>query len=96
MARRAREEAPGEDREVPGRRRHTGDFSVVAKFCADFLLNSQLTPQNQQLTAMIIHLSQLQKKKASDRLMDFLFIFYSLSARSTFCNVHVNPKIQRG
>ena len=44
MARRAREEAPGEDREVPGRRRRAGEFSVVAKFCADFLLNLQLTP----------------------------------------------------
>ena len=44
MARRAREEATVEDREVPGRWRRAGEFSVVAKFCADFLLNSQLTP----------------------------------------------------
>ena len=44
MARRAREEAPGEDREVPGRWRRAGEFCVVEKVCADFLLNSQLTP----------------------------------------------------
>ena len=38
------EEAPGEDRKVPGRWRCAGEFSVVTKFCADFLLNLQLTP----------------------------------------------------
>ena len=44
MARRAREEASGKNREVRGRWQRAGEFSVVAKFCADFLLKSQLTP----------------------------------------------------